>query len=276
MEVVAEAAIAWVAALRELAFVVDPSVQLVVEIVDGDRGSLWLNTVLTFFERKLEKIERGSSKYPRLHALARALALIVITTPIAMTVESIWSSVTSDNPGVELSPEERELLARDIARALQPNVAKSQRRQFFQAVEKDSQITEVGVSSVPDTRPAFVVPRGIYQKYLLTPEVDEIEEKSRKWSETWEVTLVSPVLENAERSWRFRREGMPEFGAVMKDREFLAAIERAEVHEELRQGIKMTVTLTFKDKFENGVWVTKERSVVEVIKPQLHRARLPL
>ena len=64
LEVVAEAAIAWVAALREMANAIEPGLQVSVEILDGERGSLWLNT-LTAIEKKLDILYRGGEQFPR-------------------------------------------------------------------------------------------------------------------------------------------------------------------------------------------------------------------
>jgi hypothetical protein len=60
---------------------------------------------------------------------------------------------------------------------------------------------------------------------------------------------------------------MPEFGAVMRDKAFLEAIEIGGVHVELRKGIQMIVEIQFKERFENGVWVTLERNVLKVLQP---------
>jgi hypothetical protein len=90
-----------------------------------------------------------------------------------------------------------------------------------------------------------------------------------------DVLLVSPVLEDAERSWKFRQPGMPEFGAVMKDRGFLDAIARQEVHEELRFGIPMRVEIEFKERFDGALWQIEERNVARVIRPVVQRSELP-
>jgi hypothetical protein len=36
---------------------------------------------------------------------------------------------------------------------------------------------------------------------------------------------------------------------------------------ELRKGIQMIVEIQFKERFENGVWVTLERNVLKVLQP---------
>lgn len=276
LEAVAEASLAWVAALREMVAIVDPGVTVEVEIVDGDRSSLWLNTLLRLCEAKLEQVEEGGAKFPRLWALARGLAIIIVSTPIAITAEDVWRRVIGENPQVvELSEDTKADLIERFKLALKPDVAEEQKKQFFRALESDPRITGVGVANEPrSTPPPQVTSRDIFSQYVRTSTVDERTEGVRTRTETIEVTLVSPVLENAERSWRFRMPGLPEFGAVMRDREFLAAIEQGEVHEELRQGIQMEITVEFKDRFEGGVWRTVERNVIEVSRPTFDRNRL--
>lgn len=276
LEAVAAASLAWVAALREMIAIVDPGVTVEVAIVDGDKSSLWLNTLLRLCEAKLEQIEKGGTKFPRLWALARGLAIIIVATPIAVTAEDVWRRLVGENPQVvELSEETTAELIEQFRMALKPDVAQEQKRQFFRALESDPSITSVGVSNQPSvTPPPDVTTRESFSQYVRAPSVDEGLEGSRTRIEILAVTLVSPVLENAERSWRFRLQGLPEFGAVMRDREFLTAIEHGGVHEELRQGIQMEIRIEFRERFEGGVWRTVERNVLEVIRPTYDRSRL--
>jgi hypothetical protein len=268
LEVIAEAAIAWVAALREMAQSVDPGLEVTVDILDGERSSLWLNTITTL-EQKLDQLHRRGEQFPRLWALARGLAFIVAATPLQVTAEDVWRAVSHESPPVvaKLSPQDRKELIEDFKKALRDNVAQPQKKAFYRAAEKDHSIREVGVATGPKIEPRFVVSRDAFSAFVAGGIVEEVTDKDRKRTETWELTLVSPVLENSERSWRFIRAGMPEFGAVMRDKAFLEAIEIGGVHVELRKGIQMIVEIQFKERFENGVWVTLERNVLKVLQP---------
>ena len=272
LEVVAEASIAWVSAIREMALIVDPSLDVTVEIVDGDQGSLWLNT-LTAIESKLERIEAGGLKWPRLWALAKGLAFIVIATPLQIGAEDVFRAVASDNPEVvaRLSPEDRRELIQDFKKALREDVARPQKQQFFKSAEKDTSIKAIGVSELRRHPPALLVRREEFVRYATLGTVEEAVDNVRKRTEMWDVTLISPVLENAERSWRFLRPGMPELGAVMRDKAFLRAIEHGGLHVELRKGIQMEIEIQFRERLEEGVWMTLERSVLKVIRPTYDR-----
>ena len=275
LEVIAEAAIAYVGAIREMAHAIDPTLEVSVDIIDGDRSSLWLNT-LTAIEQKLDLLHQGGEKYPRLWALAKGLAIIVVATPLSVTAEDVWRDIANDDPAIvaRLSDDDRKALIDDLKKALREDVARPQKKQFFRSAEKDTTIKEVGVAAKPKGKPRTLVPRERFTSYLNPNASDEVTDSFRKRSETWEVTLISPVLENSERSWRFIRGGMPEFGAVMRDKGFLDAIESGGVHVELRKGIQMVLEIQFKERFEGGVWLTMERSVIRVIEPGYERGGL--
>ena len=88
---------------------------------------------------------------------------------------------------------------------------------------------------------------------------------------TLDVIVVTPRLENAPRSWTFRQEGIPgTFNAIMKDKRFLAALDRQAVKEQFRSNISMRVRLEVKERNVDGEWkvVRAGRSVVEVISPR--------
>ena len=280
LEAVAEASLAWVASLREMLAIVEPGASFEVELVDGDRGSLWLNTLIKFLkgaEAKLEQVEKGGAEYPRLWALARGLAIIIIATPVSLTAQNVWQKLVGEEPKlVRLTPEAQQELIEQFKIALQPTVAREERRQFFRAIERDTSINAVGVAPAPTSHaPAALTSRDEFTAFIQGATVDdEAVERARTRTDTVEATLVSPVLENAERSWRFRVQGYPEFGAVMRDRDFLAAIEHGGVHVELRQGIRMVLLIEFKEAFEGGVWRTTERNVREVVSPTYDRNRL--
>lgn len=275
LEAIAEASIAMVSAMRDMLKAIDPGLEVTVDILDGDRGSLWLNT-LTAIEQKLDHLHRGGEQYPRLWALAKGLAVIVVATPLSVSAEDVWRSITDDNPAVvaKLSQQDKQELIEDFKKALRDDVAKPQKTQFYRSAEKDTAIIEVGIAPEPRGKPKVLVERSRFSSYVSAGTSEELTEDIRKRTETWDVTLVSPVLENSERSWRFIRAGMPEFGAVMRDKGFLEAIELGGVHVELRKGIQMSLEIQFKERFEAGVWLTLERSVIRVLQPSYDRGGL--
>lgn len=277
LDIVAEAALAWSAALKTMIAAVEPGLTLKVQIVDGDKSSLWLNTLLTFAESKMEQIARGAERYPRLAALARGLAIIVVATPISVTAEDVWRALIHEQPEVvNLSSESQAGLMAAFDKVIADNLAKVQKERFAEAVSGDKSITGVGVAASSERRPSLVVTREQYAQYRDRDTTEVDVQEARRRTDIMDVTLVSPVLEDAERSWRFRQPGLPEFGAVMRDKGFLAAIGRRGVHEELRFGIPMKIEVEFKELFEGGIWMPQERSVLRVLEPKVDRGELPL
>lgn len=276
LEIVAEAAIAWSGALKAIIAEVEPGITVRIQLFDGDEGSLWLNTVLSFLESQIEQLARGAERFPRLIALARGLALIVVATPLQVTAESIWNALVQEQPEVQtLSPESQKQILAAFDRVISERIAEDQRDRFARAVVKDTRIRAVGVSGKPDKRPGLTVARDTMTAYLDRERTEQEEDQVQRRVVTLRVTLVSPVLENAERSWRFREPGMPEFGAVMRDKGFLDAIGRHAVHQELQFGIPMVIEVEFKERFDSGQWVPVERSVIRVIEPKVDRGELP-
>jgi hypothetical protein len=80
LEVVALAALEWVAAMRAAALELDPGAQIRIEFVDAVESSLRLNAIFDWLEKQLEQIHVGSGRYPRLRKLAIALAIFIPVT----------------------------------------------------------------------------------------------------------------------------------------------------------------------------------------------------
>ena len=59
LEVVSEAALHWIAAIRAAASEIDPNVHIRVELIDADVGSLRLNTILDWVEEQLARAGPG-------------------------------------------------------------------------------------------------------------------------------------------------------------------------------------------------------------------------
>lgn len=276
LETVASAAIAWSTAFKTMVGAIEPGLSVEVQLVDGDEGSLWLNTLLSFIEDKFEQIARGAERYPRLKALARGLAIIVVATPIQMTAENVWQAVIGEEPELgQLSPEAQEQVKKAFRDVLAERVAERERERFARIIVEDMRIEAVGIASKPTARPTVLLDRSQIANFVNRERVDAEQAEVRKRTAVLDVLLVSPVLEEAERSWRFKQQGMPEFGAVMRDKGFLSAMGNREVHEELRFGIPMQIEIEFKERLDGEAWIVEERSVTRVITPKVDRSELP-
>jgi hypothetical protein len=273
LEEAAEIAVAWGSALRQTLREVQPGVELRIELVDGDDGSLWLNTLLRLAESALETISRGADAYPRLKAIAKGLAIIVVATPIQWTADQVWEAIISDEPEIaRLSPAAQQQILDTFSEALNEGTASAEKRRLARRVAGTGAIKRIGIAPAPYREPHVMVSADEMREFASREEV-QIESTRRRVVEM-EVILVSPVLEGKERSWKFREFGMPEFGAVMKDHDFLDAIARGALHQEFRFGIEMVIEVEVKEVLENDVWVPAERSVLRVIRPYVGREDL--
>lgn len=266
IEVVARAALAWSAALKELAFVVDPSMEIEIELVSGTEGSLGLNACI-------KAISKLVNKDPRLKTIIITSLTWFTLQAGAYTFEKVLDWLTGSNaPPIvhQLSQEEIEKIAHEVVKAQQGDVASSQRRQIFHELSQDQSIIGVGATQERGQRPPIIVPRSEFSQLAGQTVVTEEGEQTKRTETTRiVVVLVSPTLKDAERRWRFQPGNLPEFGATMKDHEFLAAVAAGRVSLPLRAGIEMEIELETKQELTGELWTVKERNVLKVYRPGL-------
>lgn len=266
IEVVARAALAWSAAIKELAYVVDPSIEIEIDLVSGTEGSLGLNACV-------KAIGRLINKDPKLKTIIiTSLTWFTLQTG-AYTYEKILDWLTGANaPPVvrELSQKEIEQIAQEVVKAQQGEVAAAQRKQVFHELSQDQSIIGVGATQEPGKRPISIIPRSEFSQ-RAGQTIVAIDTEATKRAETGRivVVLVSPTLKDAERRWRFQAGNLPEFGATMKDHEFLAAVAAGRVALPLRAGIEMEIELETKLELSGELWTVKERNVLKVYRPGL-------
>lgn len=172
----------------------------------------------------------------------------------------------------KFTAEDRKTLHELLDQVKQNPEVSTRRQKFFKKVERDNAITETGVSAVHGDRPIISVPRNQFAERSGVWQILADDEQERTIYPVVDVVLISPVLVPIPRAWRFQPEGLPEFTAIMKDRNFLSALEHNHVRERLRIGIKMTLRLEVKEKKLDGGWIMKHkgRSVIEVISPKVN------
>jgi hypothetical protein len=223
-------------------------------------GSLrWLAAI----ERGLEAVHSGFGRYPRLVQLGIALAVFVPVSGIPT-----YHFYFGDHG---LPDEDRERLDEVIALARSAPGVEEPRRKMFSALEADPKITGVGVGSGATGKPPFIIPSNQFAEHggLFLPQ--EPPELERTVWPILDVELVTAHLSNSARTWTFKQEGLPPFGAIMKDKRFLDALERDEVKERLRSHIPMRIQLEVREVFKDGEWRVKPRGrvVVRVLEPDV-------
>lgn len=261
LEVISKAAIEWVNTVRASARTIDPSLDVRVEIIDAHEGSLSLNTVLDWGETQLAKLE--NIRHPRLAKLAFALSLFLV-----IDAGPAYDDWFGEPDTLELTEEDRSLLNELLKKISSSKEVKKHNKEFFNILNTDVAVKSVGICEESGASPIFCVPSSQFGERSGLWE-QEIEIKERTIERYSDVILETPDLSAKDRRWRFFdiRTGLP-FTAKMRDTDFIEALERGELKENLRTGIKMEIHIKFQERFENDEWRPDQRSI-EVIKVKL-------
>jgi hypothetical protein len=269
LEVISRASLAFVEAIKEIAYIIDPSVEIVVEIESGTEGSLSLNTIIRSIK---------TSVTPNKDTL-RAIVVFIAGWFADKTAEFAYhkfleTTMTTESGDV-LSRDEKNDIIVKVQEAIKNGVAKEQLQQVFSEIEKDSKITGAGVTEKKGARPDYIVPRSEFKSRSGSGEIIEETTQSRSSTVIKGVTLISPVLVESSRSWKFQ-SGNLEFAAKVTDKVFLRDLYAGKYHVEMRGGIRMIVELKTDEEKKNGVWVTKSKTILRVIKLQKDDAQASL
>lgn len=250
--VVTQAVAAFAAGVKELAYILDPSLDLYIGLEPSLPGSLWENTLL-----------RAKAEYKKrqvLYTLAASATIWFMQPPAERIRDNLWEPIL-DRYLPSAAPERAEAEA-DVKRVTSGRVAQRERQQAYRALDRDTGIEAVGVS-VELKRPAVLVPRAEFSMRAGVAE-NVTGEEERVTVGPAHANLIRPVLDGTPRRWKFSG-AQGEFGATMKDQKFLAAVLEGRTGVPLRAGIEMDVVLETRERFSEGVWQIVERNVVEVL-----------
>lgn len=265
LEVVARAAIAWSAAIKELAFILDPALEIRVEIASGTPSSLSLNSIIRSVR---DKLKRATDDPNTLRAIIIGLAIHFGIETVDTTYSLLVEKVFGKEEAARMSDEDIDRLAERLARAQEDRVAESFVQQVYREAERDPVIRGVGVTTSPGERPAVVVPRDQFAQRAGHALVREETVTRRTIPTTERVVLIKPVLVPGNRHWSLRT-ARGEFGFTIKDTEFVERVLSGTTAVPMVAGIEMTVDIETVEELRSGVWVPKERFVMRVV--ELHR-----
>lgn len=273
LEVVASAALAWAAAIRETAFMLDPSIQVRLELASGTPGSLSLNALLKSLRDTI--------------ADKQTIKTIIITSLVwafsetaSWTYGEILDALKGEDaaPAVAgMSDADKEDIARRVAKNLEGKVAAPQVQRMYRELERDPAIKGVGVTTTPGKRPDVIVPRQEFPRKAGHGEIREETIAKRTVPQTVHATLIRPVLvEDSARRWRFK-SGQAEFSANMKDQDFLQRLLTGALPVPMVMGIEMDIELETTEELRGGVWVAVQRDIVRVVRlrPPVRQTGLP-
>lgn len=266
LEVIARASLAFSAAVKELAFILDPSVAVRLELASGTPGSLSLNSIIRFIQRNTETAggkARAGVVTALLSFFGPTLAHDALHEIKSWVIQKGLDQLAGDEK--VLSKEETERLAEEIARILQKKTVAPQMQQFYREIERDTAITGVGITRNRGEKPREIVPRSEFAVRSGRETVVEKTERKREKVTDEHLIVIRPVLLPGPRRWKFMSMSMVEFGAAVKDSAFLEAVLRGKTLIPMVAGIELDVELQTVEEFSDGVWVPAERNVLRVI-----------
>ena len=264
-EVIARASLAFIAGVRELAYVLDPSLKVGVGIKGHADGSLWEDLLLL-----VDKAQAEASARPKRYSLALAALAWIMSPPAERVRDIAWQPIL-DKYLPDATADEIDEAKRIIKVAENGKVAVREKQQFYREVGRDTGITGVA-ANIERKRPTWIVPRSDFPSYSGQSPVIQ-SGLDRTTVGPMRVIILSPVLEVGPRRWKFAT-AQGEFGASIKDREFLEKIVAGETRVRMRGGVELDVELETKERLVDGVWTITERNVlrvVDVIEPAANR-----
>lgn len=254
LEVVARASIAFAEAVKEIAYIVDPSLSIRLEIESGTEGSLSINSVIkTIQETVVDKLT------------ARIIIITILTWFAQETASAVWTIAIEDvvKPSSQLSDEDADKVAKKVKDLLDARVGGKQAGEVFKQLEKDKAVKGVGVGVVKGARPRVVVPRENFSDFYKEKQIEQaIQERTRP--ERMALTIISPVLQENHNKWKFlSRDGM--ISADIADEAFVQSLVRGTIGIPMKGGIMIIADVDNKEKFTDGVWVIQSRTITKVV-----------
>ena len=270
LEVVSRAAIELVAAIKELAFYLDPTLDVRVELARGNESSLdlwnWLRA-------------KKARPRDRLTLLAIALGIggflgqVVGTDIYHASPLHAW---IQGHPDDEISDAELQKIIQEVKKATVVEPVRSHVQSFYREIDRDNAIVGVGSSAQIDKRPSVIVPKSQFRSRSGIGDVIETTERERERTAVETVILVSPILLQSDRKWKFR-SGYGEFGASIDDDKFLGDVLSGRRTFPMIAGLQMDVEMkTIEEMTPEGLWKPIDRHVLRVLDMRKPPSQVPL
>ena len=255
-EVIARASLAFIAGVKELAYVIVPSAVVHIGLKGHAEGSLWEDFVILVDKAKAEVEAK-----PKRYTLALAAIAWILTPPGDRVRDFIWQPIL-DKYLALATPDEVSAAQKAVELAENGKIANREKQQFYREIRRDTVITGVG-ANMDRSRPSWIVPQGEFDEYTGdNPVINSALDRSTVGE--MRVIILSPVLEVSNRRWKFAT-ALGEFGASVKDKAFLETIVQGRSKVRMRGGVELDVELETKERMVDGVWVITERNVLRVL-----------
>ena len=268
LEVVAEASLAFVRALRAAARELAPDQVLRIELVSGTEGSLSLNSIIKFVHGNL-RVDK---------ATARALAIAAAGWFLAQGGQWVFGKSADFMMEMVTGPKEAPVpitngLSKDEIEKIATELTKLQRSpevqrnvgQIYRSLDRDVSIRGVGLR-LDDLRipPLVIVPRSEFNSRVTDAREIQAVESHRNRVVTETVKLVTAVLDpKSRRKWVIETsEGTR--SALMKDGMFIKLLDEGKITTRLSANMKLEVELLFSEKKTGDQWKIADTTIVRV------------
>lgn len=255
---------AFEAALKELLFIIDPSAELKICLVSVTEGSISFNTLLRIINQKNKDVNLD------LKSIVYACMVWFALQTAAHTYDKILDYITSSPAHIELTKEQKNYIANRVACIIEKRIAHQQVQLIYRAAHADKAIKAIGSTRTFGSRPNELVPRSEFP--FRAGMTDEVVHGASRTRHTEEIaTLVSPVLlHDTNRKWRFRGEH-GEYGASIKDEDFLNKAVNGALGMHMVEGIQFFVQMEIKEEFKDDVWQIKDRFIKKIMQYKFPR-----
>jgi hypothetical protein len=255
LEVVARASLSFAAAVREIAYIVDPSIVVHLELESGTEGSLTLNSIIRFIR---QRIQDPVTRAAIIGAVVAWFAKEALSGLIGVFVADI---VTDEQ---QLTDEQANVIAKKIEEIIEKKIGQKPVQDVFREIQKDKSITGIGVSTKKGDRPRSIIPHSEFMDRTGDLDKDESADESRVRSETMLLTVISPVLQANHNKWRFLSKDGIIYAPIIDD-EFLNKLLTGSISIPMKSGIIFVAEVEIKEEKLENVWKISERTVTKII-----------
>jgi hypothetical protein len=274
MEVVGHVSVAFVAMVREIAYIIDPSLEVRVELKRGSEGSLSLDTLIADIK---DPVKRKKTLIAVAIAVGLFFAQDIASWGIGATMDTVTEQEAqlSDTEAKRIDAIVRAALKDHqdvdkkeieaiVRRVLNEGVAKREREEIFRQLARDPAISNVGASNKLSHRPDHMIPRSEFVARGGDAALEHRHEKTRTRPARLWVTLVSPVLTDTRRRWKIEING-EEFGAYFDDASFVHAMLTGETGLPLRGNVELDVSIDLHERLVGEEWQLTSPHVVTAV-----------
>jgi hypothetical protein len=258
-QVVGLATAAFAEMVKEIAFIVDPTLDIRIKFESGTEGSLGLNGII-------ETLKTPEGRRGAIMGIVAGTAISFVQDVRNWGVSRLLDHYFPSAERSVLTPEDIERIERAVNGVKEGKIAKDQARKVYREIERDDAIQSVGTITTPNSKPPDPVPRSEFTYRAGVALPSDTTQRSRTMKSTERLTLISPVLLLVEnRVWRFRSAGI-EHSYYIKDEKFLGDLLAGRRRMPMKEGIQITAEIEVHEIFEGQVWVPKQRFITRVVR----------